>query len=116
MNIRKYLGHEGRIGRLQYLLYSFFTLSLGLLVGVIQMLTKTNADQSVEVLLILIVLAIYLLLMSFMVVKRLHDLGYSGWMFFVAMMPIINIFFGLIFLFKKGVTGPNKFGSDPLVE
>lgn len=47
-------------------------------------------------------------------VKRLHDLGRPGWHWFLLMIPLYNIYLGLILLFQKGTVGANAFGPDPL--
>ncbi|MEM7414425.1 MAG: DUF805 domain-containing protein [Gemmatimonadota bacterium] len=50
-----------------------------------------------------------------MTVKRLHDLGRPGWHFLLFMIPLYNLYLGLVLLFKKGTEGPNEFGPDPLI-
>lgn len=46
--------------------------------------------------------------------KRLHDLGRPGWQVLLLGIPVVNIYFGFITLFKKGTIGPNQYGPDPL--
>lgn len=43
-------------------------------------------------------------------IRRLHDMGLSGWFIFFLVFP----FMPLLLLFGKGETGPNKYGPDPL--
>ena len=47
-------------------------------------------------------------------VKRLHDLGRPGWQVLLLALPVIQIYFGFITLFKQGTIGPNQYGPDPL--
>ena len=47
-------------------------------------------------------------------VKRLHDLGRPGGHWWLLMVPLYNIYLGLVLLFGKGTLGPNRFGPDPL--
>ena len=48
-----------------------------------------------------------------LVVRRLHDLGMSGWMFFVALIPLLGAIY-LIYLFvQEGDMGENAFGAVP---
>jgi len=47
-------------------------------------------------------------------IKRLHDLGRPGWHWWLLLVPIYNMYLGLVLLFQKGTVGPNEFGSDPL--
>jgi len=54
-----------------------------------------------------------------LVIGRLHDLNYSGWIsipfLLVALfVPPLGMIAGLYLLFKKGTEGKNKYGEDPL--
>ncbi|MGG7036757.1 MAG: DUF805 domain-containing protein, partial [Flavobacterium sp.] len=46
-------------------------------------------------------------------VRRLHDVGKSGWFFFIVLIPIVGPIWLLILLFTAGDQGENKYGSDP---
>ena len=46
-------------------------------------------------------------------VRRLHDIGMSGWMWFVALVPVIGAIY-LIYLFvQDGDMGENAYGAVP---
>ena len=48
-----------------------------------------------------------------LVVRRLHDVGMSGWMWFVALVPVIGAIY-LIYLFvQEGDFGENTYGAVP---
>ncbi len=47
-------------------------------------------------------------------VKRFHDLGQSGWMFLLLLVPVVNLFVGLWLLFGPGVVGSNQYGPKPV--
>ena len=47
-------------------------------------------------------------------IKRLHDLERPARHWLLLMVPVYNIYLGLVLLFKKGTEGPNEFGPDPL--
>lgn len=46
-------------------------------------------------------------------VKRLHDIGYSGWLALVSLIPYLGGLFGLIIMFIDSNKGTNKYGPDP---
>ncbi|MBS9139671.1 DUF805 domain-containing protein [Escherichia coli] len=46
-------------------------------------------------------------------VRRLHDIGRSGWWFILFFIPIIGDIILLIFTVQKGNEGDNQFGPDP---
>ena len=50
------------------------------------------------------------------VVRRLHDVGKSGWMYLIILIPLIGIIWLLILFVKDGYEGENKYGPNPKVE
>ena len=52
--------------------------------------------------------------MAFEVVKRLHDLDRPGTHYWYLLIPFYNIYLGLLLLFKRGTSGCNQYGDDPL--
>jgi len=47
-------------------------------------------------------------------VRRLHDIGKSGWNLLWAFLPLIGIILLLVWNCRKGDAGDNDYGSDPL--
>jgi len=47
----------------------------------------------------------------FMGIKRLHDLGKSGWFYLLGLVPIVNFFFAIYLIVWKGDIGDNRFGA-----
>ena len=45
-------------------------------------------------------------------VRRLHDVGKSGWWYFIVFIPIVN-FWLLYLLCKDGDNGENSYGNNP---
>jgi uncharacterized membrane protein YhaH (DUF805 family) len=54
------------------------------------------------------------IVLAFVCVKRLHDLGRPGWHFWLLLVPFYNIYLSVVMLFVKGSSGSNQFGPDPL--
>jgi uncharacterized membrane protein YhaH (DUF805 family) len=46
-------------------------------------------------------------------VRRLHDVGRSGWWLLILLVPLIGIVVLLIWYLSRGEDGPNRFGTDP---
>ncbi|MDZ4136420.1 MAG: DUF805 domain-containing protein, partial [Paracoccaceae bacterium] len=47
-------------------------------------------------------------------VRRLHDIGKSGWWLLIIFIPLIGLLVLIWFTATKGTPGPNQFGPDPL--
>ena len=55
-----------------------------------------------------------MLLPSFSVlVRRLHDIGRSGWWYFIAIVPCVGIIILIVFLIMDGEPHPNAYGDVP---
>ena len=46
-------------------------------------------------------------------VRRLHDVGKSGWMIFISLIPIIGGIWLLVLLCSDGISGQNEYGINP---
>ena len=46
-------------------------------------------------------------------VRRLHDVGKSGWFIFIVFIPFIGAIWLLVLNCKNGEVGENKYGADP---
>ncbi len=49
-------------------------------------------------------------------VRRLHDVGKSGWFILIGLVPIVNVYVFYLMLIKKGDVGDNQYGPDPKTE
>jgi uncharacterized membrane protein YhaH (DUF805 family) len=46
-------------------------------------------------------------------VRRMHDIGKSGWMVLIGVIPLIGWAIVLYLYVQPGETGPNQYGPDP---
>ena len=107
----KYLTADGRLNRKPYILRSLFLGVISFVVSfVIVLLAGTASTEGVRIVLQLLFAVPGVML----VIRRLHDLGHSGWWCLLGLIPLVNLILGIYLLFFKGNTGPNRFGPDPL--
>ncbi len=50
-----------------------------------------------------------------MTMRRLHDIGKSGWWILICFIPVIGFIWLLILMAKAGDRGANAYGEDPMV-
>ncbi|OGZ05099.1 MAG: hypothetical protein A2845_02135 [Candidatus Lloydbacteria bacterium RIFCSPHIGHO2_01_FULL_49_22] len=108
---------QGRLSRWQYFLTSIL-LSLSILAvlfvsGLVLSLslgTTTHSTGPVMFFVFILSYAIAIPLSISLVVRRAHDLNWSGWYALFFLIPFVNAVFALLFLFKKGTDGPNEYG------
>lgn len=51
-----------------------------------------------------------------LMIRRLHDLGRSGWFALIAIIPAIGFIFSIYLFFAPGQVGWNQYGKDPLTD
>jgi len=107
---------EGRYNRAKY----FWTvLAISIVVQVISFaigfaIGWSGGDPSTGAVIGFIIGITGAVICAFQVVKRLHDLDRPGSHYWLLLIPIYNIYFGLLILFKKGTKGENQYGPNPL--
>ncbi|WP_294034099.1 DUF805 domain-containing protein [uncultured Moraxella sp.] len=111
--------YKGRIGRIRYLAYSMilnillsllFAVPMGVLFA---MIDAVNPDAMFGILLMfwLPMMLIGLYTTFAPTIRRLHDLGKTGWMSLLLLVPLVNLILLLYLLFAKGEPLPNQYGN-----
>ncbi len=119
--IRHYADFNGRARRKEYWYYVLFYVIFSFLWGIITALIYAgirNPDNYVDNILIYyypsLSLSIIMLLPGMAVaVRRLHDLGKSGWMLLITLIPLVGGIWFFIQMITDGEDGTNKYGPDP---
>jgi uncharacterized membrane protein YhaH (DUF805 family) len=101
---------NGRMGRLRLLaygagLYLAFVVVSGLLGGLGAVTQSPNAVLALSV----VAFALYFIGGLILIIQRSHDMNISGWWSLAAFIPFV----GLIWLFKGGTPGINRWGAPP---
>ena len=114
--MNNYANWDGRASRSEYWWFNLFNLIINIVTDVIDSsLGMGMIAYGVGYVGFIAFLA--LLLPSFCVsVRRLHDLGKSGWWLLIAIIPIVNfigIFVILVFTLMEGEKQPNQYGKVP---
>ena len=107
---------SGRAGRLRYFKYGA-AMSMGGLLAVMVLAAIISAlSEDVDVVMLGVITNVSLLLLLpvsvIFVIKRFHDLGWSGWWSLTIFIPLLNIIPTCLLLFMPGTPGANKFGND----
>lgn len=112
---------EGRIGRLRYLAWTLvLTVAMLAVVGVgafFGILTAAVLNSTLLTGLGIIggvVAFIGFLVVSIQIsVQRLHDLGWSGWLWLLNFVPIVGSIFPLVLMVSPGSNVANRYGAPP---
>ncbi|MFI8483373.1 DUF805 domain-containing protein [Pseudomonas sp. NPDC078700] len=103
---------DGRIGRLRFLAWTFvLMLVCAPLFGIAA--AGSSISATVGVILILIVTVAIAVVGVMINVQRLHDIGWSGWLLLITIVPLVGSVFSLLILCVPGTNGPNRYGPPP---
>ncbi|MET3497138.1 DUF805 domain-containing protein [Variovorax boronicumulans] len=104
---------KGRIGRVRFLAYSFYSylifIMAAIALGVVIGLAGVGKSEGAVTLVTMVIAIPYLVFYVLIGIQRSHDMDWSGWMLFLALIPFV----ALIWVFKPGTKGSNRFGAPP---
>ncbi|MEJ7807935.1 MAG: DUF805 domain-containing protein [Telluria sp.] len=112
----KVFSMKGRIGRVRYLAYTTgVTMALVLVLVVVAAVLGVmsgggdGAGAMMAILAVLFYVPLFAALFI-MAIRRVHDMGYSGWLSLVSIIPFVNLWL----LFASGTQGANEYGPPPV--
>lgn len=109
----KYVTFSGRASRSEYWYYMLFLVIIGCFAGVTPSLTGPGLDNTPSFFVNIVLLALLLPTLA-VSIRRLHDVDYSGWWWFVQIIPVVGYLFILYLNVQPGTSGSNRFGPDPI--
>ncbi|MVW73692.1 DUF805 domain-containing protein [Pseudomonas xionganensis] len=108
----KPFGIQGRIGRLRYLAWSMV-----LVLACLPLFGIAAGLMAVSELLggiLMAALGIGVMVVGIMFgVQRLHDIGWSGWLLLLTLVPVVGGVFSLLLFIIPGSTDTNRYGPPP---
>lgn len=103
---------DGRIGRVRYLGWTMATLLLAGLVSLIAMGVVLISPVLGSLLMLPLVIA-WVVVSIQIGVQRLHDMGWSGWLWLLNFVPVANTVLALLLLLMPGHAAANRYGPPP---
>ncbi|MBN3967495.1 DUF805 domain-containing protein [Pseudomonas gregormendelii] len=111
---------QGRIGRLRFLAWTMVltlvTLGLGSVLALMG-LAVLSSDSSGGLILAGLLAFILIAALGFVSiqfsVQRLHDIGWSGWLWLLNLVPFVGSFFPFVMMIMPGNSVANRYGAPP---
>lgn len=108
--LRKYAVFNGRARRKEYWMFTLFNFIFMLVAYILDSIFSGNMGYGF----IYMIYSLAVLLPSLAVsVRRLHDIGKSGWYILLAFIPIIGGIWLLVLMCLDGNAGDNMYGPNP---
>ena len=109
--IKNYANFKDRARRKEYWLFNLFNI---LILGTLYLVG--SAMESLLLLVVTLIYYFFMLIPSISVtVRRLHDIGYSGWMYLVNFIPLVGGIILLVLTCLDSEANENKYGANPKI-
>ena len=108
--LKKYVSFSGRISRSEYWALKLLILPIMVIIllnGVAMVWDKTGNDSGILVLFVIIFIS-YIYFNIVADVRRLHDIGESGWLVLLELVPLANIVIAAFLFFKGSQSAGNQ--------
>ena len=103
----KYATFSGRARRSEYW---YFFLCYTILTGILSFLARNSTVLGYVSGVIEIALFIPMLAVS---VRRLHDIGKSGWFYLIGLIPLVGLIIMIVWYVRDSDPGQNMYGPNP---
>jgi uncharacterized membrane protein YhaH (DUF805 family) len=111
--LKNYAGFSGRARRKEYWMFVLFNMIFAIVAMILDnVLGLTAGELPYGVFYFLYMLAVLIPGLA-VAVRRLHDVGKSGWMILIALIPIIGAIWLLILMVSDSNSGENQYGYNP---
>jgi uncharacterized membrane protein YhaH (DUF805 family) len=116
--LNNYATFSGRARRSEFWFFALFNMIFSIVAMGLDNVLGTTLNMGYEVSLpygyIYLLYSLVTFIPSLAVaVRRLHDVGKSGWMYFIVLIPIIGAIWLLVLFFTDSQVGSNKWGENP---
>jgi len=106
--LKKYAVFSGRAHRTEFWMFALFSFIVTIVLSVIDAIIGTMG-------LLYSLYSLAVLLPSLGVsIRRLHDIGKTGWWLLIAFVPVIGSIVLLIFMVLESQEGQNQYGPNPI--
>ncbi len=111
--LKKYAVFNGRASRKEYWMFLLFNIIFSIIAIILDSIFGiTIKEIGYGPIYILFILAMFLPALAISV-RRLHDIGKSGWMYLIIFIPIIGVIWFLILMVTDSNPEENIYGQNP---
>ena len=115
--MKQYADFSGRARRKEYWMFVLFNIIFLIAAAILDNvlgITFTIMGQSVPYGWLYLIYALVVLVPGLAVcIRRLHDVGKSGWWYFIGLIPLIGAIILIVWCCTDSQAGENKWGANP---
>jgi len=111
--LKKYAEFNGRARRKEYWMFALFNVIFSIVLSLLDQLLGT-VSNGIGLGIFSGLYSLAVLLPAFaLLVRRLHDVGKSGWWMFIALIPLIGGIWLFVLIVTDSQPGTNQYGANP---
>jgi len=111
--VKNYAGFSGRARRKEYWMFLLFNMIFAFVAAIIDNVVGTASPElGYGVFYGLYTMAMIIPGIA-VIVRRLHDVGKSGWMYFIVLIPFVGVIWLMVLLLTDSDDGENQYGQNP---
>lgn len=115
--LRQFRDFSGRARRKEYWMFTLINGVIALILSVLDPLLGLNFTDEVSIGLLYTIYLLVVIVPGIAVsIRRMHDIGRSGWSLLFAFIPFVGVFILLYWFVKEGEPQDNAYGPDPKAE
>ena len=109
--LKQYADFSGRARRKEYWMFTLFNIIMMFVLMFVIMMVKGSPAMLA---LATIAYSLYIIIPSIaVVVRRLHDIGKSGWWYFIVLVPLVGGILLIVWLCTDSQADENNWGANP---
>jgi len=108
-----YANFTGRARRQEYWMFVLFNIIFIFAIALISGIMASIFDAPAFMILYALYIFAVIIPSLAVAVRRLHDIGKSGWFYLIGLIPLIGGIWLIILFATEGDVGPNAYGQDP---
>lgn len=110
---KKYVDFGGRARRREYWWFWLINVVIAWILAMIAVFTSNDTNLS-PFYWVAVLFSLAIILPSLAVqIRRLHDVGKSGWWIFISLVPFIGSLWLLVLMLSDSQAGTNQYGPNP---
>ena len=108
----KYCCFTGRASRSEYWWWVLFTALIGFVMGFVMGFVFNANLEATRVVSWIVNLALFLPGLG-LCMRRLHDIGKSGWWLLIGLIPVVGLILLIVWFCQPSQPGENQYGEEP---
>jgi uncharacterized membrane protein YhaH (DUF805 family) len=104
--LKQYADFNGRARRKEYWMFVLFNFIIAVVLGIVAGIIRLPILTTIYSLAVLVPgIAVG--------VRRMHDIGKSGWVLLIGLIPLLGVILLIVWAAQEGNPGSNAYGPDP---